>query len=87
MISPEHGRGGLQRDVGHDGDEERERDEQGQRDRLVALEAGQLLGHELLDVLGQTVHDLLRRGRVLDQLAEVVHGGYERVIGPKRGRK
>ena len=67
----EHGSGGVQRDVDHHRHEERQRDEDGERHRLFALEHVQLLRHKLLDRHRKSVHDGLRARKVLEQVTEM----------------
>ena len=61
----------MERDVDHDRHEERQRDEDGERHRLFALEHVQLLRHKLLDRHRQPVHDGLRARQVLEQVTEM----------------
>ena len=61
----------MEGDVDDDGHEERERDEDGERHRLLALEDVELLRHELLDRHRQPVHDGLRAREVVEEVTEM----------------
>ena len=61
----------MERDVDHDRHEERQRDKDGERHRLFALEDVQLLRHELLDGHRQPVDDGLRAREVVEEVTEM----------------
>ena len=77
----------MERDVDHDRHEERQRDEDGERHRLFALEHVQLLRHKLLDRHRQPVHDGLRARQVLEQVTEMFRLSFlEEVLSPAKWR-
>lgn len=55
----------MQSDVGHDGDEGRQRDHECQRDSSVTFELEKLESDEALDVLRDLVHDAAGGSRVV----------------------
>ena len=61
----------MEGDVDDHGHEERQRDEDGERHRLLALEDVQLLRHELLDRHRQPVDDGLRAREVVEEVTDV----------------
>jgi len=67
-VSPEHGRGGLQRDVSDHWDKDGQGDDEGQRDSAVGFEPLKFGGNESLDVLRYLLHYIPCRLRIVDNL-------------------
>ena len=61
----------MEGDVDDHGNEQRQRDKNGERNRLFALKDVQLLRHELLDRHRQPVDDGLRAREVVEEVTEM----------------